>query len=199
MPEVSYPSMNTSNLDLIELLQAVAQKDRAAFERLYDETVQNIYGLAYRITQKPEMAEEIVNDVYLQVWQQADRFDSQRGSVIAWMTITCRSRALDALRRQKPDQQLQPLISEEQKSNDEQPLQDLISATQNHTLIHHFLQQLDQEQRQLLALAYFRDYSHQELADFTKMPLGTVKSKLRRTLNTLNQLISAYQPSGQVT
>ncbi len=198
MNDISEPNIDYQQIDLVELLQAVAQKNRTAFEQLYDETVQQIYNLAYRITQQSEMAEEVVNDVYLQIWQQAGRFDAKRGTVLAWMIITCRTRALDALRRQKPARQNRTLDSVEQQTDHTQPLQDLVSATENHDLIYNVLQQLDNEQRQLLALAFFRDYSHQELSEFTNIPLGTVKSKLRRTLSTLQQLINSYHPSGQV-
>lgn len=183
---------------LIEILQAVANKDKAAFELLYDRTVQSVYSLAYRITQNTLLAEEVVNDVYLQVWQQADRFDNQRGNVMAWMTVTCRSRALDALRRQHKTKQELPLDNEVLQVRDEQqPVQDLMCAIQDQQHIRQVLQQLDSEQQQLLALAYFKGYSHQELADFTNIPLGTVKSQLRRTMQTLKQLLSHQQLSTQ--
>ncbi|MCH9698892.1 MAG: sigma-70 family RNA polymerase sigma factor [Gammaproteobacteria bacterium] len=177
--------------NLIKLLQKVADKDRNAFELLYDQTVHKMYSLAFRISQSSELAEEVVNDVYLQVWQQADRFDASRGNVLAWMTMTCRSRALDALRRRKKSDPEHSGESTTHQTEDNQPyLQDILEALQNQLLIRSVLQQLDSEQRQLLALAYFKGYSHQELADFTNTPLGTIKSQLRRTLQTLKQLMT---------
>lgn len=183
--------VNAQQQNLIELLQNVADKDRNAFELLYDQTVQTMYSLAFRITQSSELAEEIVNDVYLQVWQQAGRFDATRGNVMAWMTVACRSRALDALRRRKKSDLEHNDESAGYQTEDNQPyLQDILEAMQNQHVIRSVLQQLDSEQRQLLALAYFRGYSHQELADFTDTPLGTIKSQIRRTLQTLKQLMA---------
>ncbi len=188
----------TQNDTLAGLLEAVVNKEKAAFEKLYDTTVQTMYGLALRITKSPEMAEDVVSDVYLQIWQQADRYSSERGNVLAWMTIVCRSRALDTLRRLKPvrnHEQIDNAIEsrsmpiDEAEQHTEMP-QDLLSAVESNSAIHHALQQLDDEQRQLLALAYFRGYSHHQLAEITGLALGTVKTRLRRTLITLKEMLS---------
>jgi RNA polymerase sigma-70 factor (ECF subfamily) len=192
-------SVPHSNDTLSVLLEAVVNKEKAAFEDLYDATVQHMYGLALRITRSPEMAEDVVSEVYLQIWQQADRYSSERGNVLAWMTIVCRSRALDALRRLKPvrsheqiddaiDARSMPIYQTEQHT--EMP-QDLLSAVESNSAIQHALQQLDDEQRQLLALAYFRGYSHHQLAEITGLALGTVKTRLRRTLITLKEMMLA--------
>ena len=84
---------------LAELLEAVARQDRAAFETFYDATTECVSSLVLRITQKTEIAEEVMGDVYLQVWRQADRFDPTRGNALAWLTTLCRSRALDTVRK----------------------------------------------------------------------------------------------------
>ncbi len=192
-------SVSNSNDTLSVLLEAIANKEKTAFEDLYDATIQTMYGLALRITRSPEIAEDVVSDVYLQIWQQADRYSSERGNVLAWMTIVCRSRALDALRRLKPvrnheqiddaiDSRSMPIYQTEQHT--EMP-QDLLSAVESNSAIQHALKQLDDEQRQLLALAYFRGYSHHQLAEITGLALGTVKTRLRRTLITLKEMMSA--------
>lgn len=177
---------------LAELLQAVAKKDRAAFDAFYNATTERVLNLVLRITRHIDIAEEVVGDVYLQVWRQADRFDPERGNALAWLTILCRSRALDTLRRNNaaPTSGAVPISEIPEPEATDFP-QDLLIATEQKSAVHAALDKLDPNQRQLLALAYFRGYSHSELAQFTGMPLGTVKTQLRRTISKLKEFVSA--------
>ena len=174
---------DASDRKLAELLRAVANKDRTAFEAFYNATTERALSLVLRITQQIEIAEEVVSDVYLQVWRQADRFDPSRGNAFAWLTIICRSRALDTLRKNNtsPTANAERISDINELESTEFP-QDLLLAVERSSAIHDALSKLEPHQRQLLALAYFRGYSHSELAQFTGMPLGTVKTQLRRTL-----------------
>ena len=177
-----------------ELLQAVANNDRAAFAAFYDATTERALSLVLRITQQIDIAEEVVSDVYLQVWRQADRFDPARGNALAWLTMLCRSRALDTLRKNNaaPTSSAIPLSEIPEPEAADFP-QDLLIAAEQHSAVHSALDKLEPDQRQLLALAYFRGYSHSELAEFTGMPLGTVKTQLRRTIIKLKELVSASE------
>lgn len=172
------------------LLQAVANKDRKAFEEFYDATTERVLSLVSRITRQIDIAEEVVSDVYLQVWRQADRFDPARGNALAWLTVLCRSRALDTLRKinATPTHGAAPISEIPEPEAAEFP-QDLLIAVEEHSAVHAALDMLEPNQRQLLALAYFRGYTHSELAQFTGMPLGTVKTQLRRTLNKLKEFM----------
>ena len=177
--------------DLATLIESVKAGDRRAFEVLYDATVRRIFSLALRITQQQELAEEVVSDVYLQVWQQADNYSPERGKVIAWLCILCRSRALDALRRnstlnRQATADLDPVT--EQKELHRPP--DLLSAIEQGSAIHAALGRLSEQQRQLVALAYFRGYTHSEIARFMEIPIGTVKSNLHRAMIKLKELMS---------
>ncbi len=175
---------------LSELLRAVANNDRTAFEAFYNATTERALSLVLRITQRIEIAEEVVSDVYLQVWHQADRFDPARGNAFAWLTVLCRSRALDTLRKNNamPTHGAAP-ISEIPEQQADDFSQDLLIAIEEHSAVHVAMQMLEPTQRQLLALAYFRGYTHSELAQFTGMPLGTVKTQLRRTLKKLKDFM----------
>ncbi len=177
-----------------ELLQAVAKKDRTAFEAFYNATTERVLSLVLRITQQIDIAEEVVGDVYLQVWRTADRFDPTRGNALAWLTILCRSRALDTLRKNNtaPTSGAIPFSKIPEQEAADFP-QDLLIAVEQKSVVHAALEKLEPNQRQLLALAYFRGYSHSELAQFTGMPLGTVKTQLRRTLSKLKELVSASE------
>ena len=183
-----------SESHLAELLHAVANKDRAAFEAFYDATTERALNLVSRITRNLDIAEEVVSDVYLQVWRQADRFDTARGNALAWLTVLCRSRALDTMRKVSaaPTSGAVPISEMPEAETTEFP-QDLLIAVEQHSAVHAALEKLEPNQRQLLALAYFRGYSHRELADFTGMPLGTVKTQLRRTLAKLKELVIAAE------
>lgn len=177
--------------DLPALMNAVKAKNRDAFSALYDATVNRVYGLALRITRQQELAEEVVSDVYLQVWQKADSYSAERGKVIAWLCVLCRSRALDALRRDSAGVR-QAMVSldsvAEQKDLREPP--DLLQSVEQGSSIHAALGELSEQQRQLVALAYFRGHTHTELATITGVPIGTVKSRLRRAIIKLKEIMS---------
>ena len=188
--------------DLVALLQAVQSKDRSAFEVLYDTTVHRIFSLAMRITRQPALAEEVVSDVYLQVWQQAASYSPERGKVIAWLCVLCRSRALDALRRAKTAIRQEEVGLDavpEQQDSREPP--DLLLAVEQGSAVHAALGKLTEQQRQLVALAYFKGYTHSELAAIMDMPIGTVKTNLSRTMSKLKKLMSGsidtYGGSGE--
>ncbi|MGI9302590.1 MAG: sigma-70 family RNA polymerase sigma factor [Gammaproteobacteria bacterium] len=177
----SHGFMQEQELKLAALLQSITQRDNEAFRQFYDDTVGRVYALALRITRKPQAAEEVVCDVYLQVWNQASRFDAQRGSALAWLMTLSRSRALDAIRRDPP----QALNIDDHEVAAEGGPQDLLQSVTERSALHAALKKLDENQRQLLALAYFKGYSHSELAQFTGLPLGTVKTLIRRGILAL--------------
>lgn len=177
---------------LVDLLRAVQNKDRSAFEGFYDATVQRVFGLALRITRRQELAEEVVSDVYLQVWQKAASYSSERGNVIAWLCVLCRSRALDALRRNNTAIQQAVVVQDSvpELTDNCEPV-DLLHAVEQGSAVHTALGKLTEQQRQLVGLAYFRGYTHSELAAMTDMPVGTVKTHLHRAMIRLKELMSA--------
>lgn len=168
------------------LVAAIARGDEAALGQLYETTLGKVYGYALRIVGKPEAAEEVVGEVYLQVWHQAGRYDATRGSVMAWLMMATRSRALDHLRRQdSADSHPDPAIFLESENDEGARPLDLLLAVEDRSRVAAALAELTPVQRQMIALAFFRDLSHQEIADTTGMPLGTVKSHIRRALEKL--------------
>lgn len=170
-------------------IQAVASQDKQAFEAIYRETVDRVLRLASRILGDEHAADDVASDTYLQVWRNAASFDPHRGSAIAWILTMARSRALDAMRRSAT------AISKTKELVDREPdtavpTHDLLDITGRETSLHIALLELDGMDRQLLALAYFRGYSHQQLADITGQPLGTVKTRIRRALTKLRELMA---------
>lgn len=194
MPGIAAPSAATTPTDpLLEQndvlraqLAAIANKDQAALGAFYDETISRVYGLALRITSRPDAAEEVASDVYLQVWRDAALYDTSRGRVLAWLLTICRSRAIDSLRRRD---QAEPLADPDELPSGDGAFatdpQDLLDGVQTHSALHAALELLTPLQRQLLALAFFRGLTHDEIARHSQLPLGSVKTHVRKALGIL--------------
>jgi RNA polymerase sigma-70 factor (ECF subfamily) len=171
-------------------LSGIAGRDEAELAALYDATAARLFTLALRIVGDRGDAEEVVSDVFVQVWEQAKRYDPARGKVMHWLYMICRSRALDHLRRRDDAETMaEPdTLRADAESGDLDPVQALMSIEQG-SAIHNALQNLNAAQRQLIALAFFQDMSHSDIAEQTGIPLGTVKSTLRRSLLTLREIM----------
>jgi RNA polymerase sigma-70 factor (ECF subfamily) len=181
-------------------IAAIAQGDERALGALYDATLGRVYGLALRITRNEQAAEEVAEDVYWQVWRQALRFDPVRGNAMSWLLTIARSRALDCLRRaDEADAHPEPETLVAAVAAHEGDPQDLLEATQRGQALHAALQTLDALPRQLLALAFFRGLTHEEIAQHTALPLGTVKSHIRRTLTALRGALTPAIAETEVT
>lgn len=180
---------------LAALMARVVERDERALARLYDETSSRVYGLALRICRQAAMAEEVVEEAYWQAWRQAPRFDPGRGEVMTWLLAIARSRAIDALRRDERFRH-EELAEDGAETGAEPALAalDLLDAMRGERRVHEALATLDARSRQLVALAFFRGLTHEEIATQAGMPLGTVKSLIRRALLQLRHLLAA-EPS----
>jgi RNA polymerase sigma-70 factor (ECF subfamily) len=177
---------------LQEWIARVVDSDQAALGLLYESMVGQVYGLALRITRQAQLAEEVVQDTFWQVWRQAPRFDPERGTAKTWVMTIARSRALDSLRRIEPNEcRLEPEALALVEACDDDITPNLLVAMQQGHQLHEALASLDSIPRQLVSLAFFRGLSHDEIAELTGLPLGTVKSHIRRALLTLQQILAA--------
>ena len=171
-------------------IEAVVDRDERALAALYDATSARVFGIVQRIVRRTALAEEVVEDTYFQVWRQAVRFDPQRGSAITWLLAMARSRAIDAVRREARFQH--DTLDDEHDTapaSAATPGDELLDAARHHAALHHALLQLGGQPRQLVSLAFFRGLSHEEIASQTCLPLGTVKSQIRRALIALRQIL----------
>lgn len=177
---------------LQQWIAAVVDQDQSALSSLYDALVGQVYGLALRITRQTQLAEEVVQDTFWQVWRQAPRFDAERGSAKAWVMTIARSRALDMLRSLDGGQcELEAeTLALVQAPDGDIPPNLLMAVEQGHSL-HTALAALEPLPRQLVALAFLRGLSHDEIAQCSGLPLGTVKTHIRRALLTLQQTLAA--------
>jgi RNA polymerase sigma-70 factor (ECF subfamily) len=176
------------------LIARILDGDQSALDQLYESLVGQVYGLALRILNLSPLAEEAVQDTFWQVWRQAPRFDADRGSVKTWVLTITRSRALDMLRRIEPNEvELDPETQDLIQATDHNSPQDLLSAIQQDHRLHKALVSLDPVPRQLVSLAFFRGLSHDEIAGHTGLPLGTVKSHIRKSLNQLRLILTSEE------
>ncbi|MFN3543954.1 MAG: RNA polymerase sigma factor [Thiobacillus sp.] len=181
---------DVNRIALAHLIQRMGQGDEAALARLYDITLPRMYALVLRITVRRELAEEVCVETYWQAWREAARYDVARGQPLAWLMVMARSRALDALRRQDraascPDPEI---LLEEVSSQDASPLE-RVMASERDSALARALTALTPVQRQMVGLAFYRDLSHQEISKQTGLPLGTVKSHLKRAQDTLRTIL----------
>lgn len=172
-------------------LERIVERDEAALGELYDATLSKLHGLALRIVRQREAAEEVVEDTFWQVWNSAQRFDPARGNAVTWMLTICRSRALDFLRRREaaeshPDPE--SLRGSELADHDD-PYR-LLEAFERQSAVREAVAELSAVQRQMVALAFFRGLTHQEIADASRMPLGTVKTHLHKACKKLMQRLT---------
>ena len=174
------------------LLSRLLQKDVSAFEQLYDRHSRLVYGLVLRILQQAPTSEEVVQDVFLQLWRNADQYDSSRGPFVPWLCTMARNRALDQLR----------LKSERQRRREDQPVelpQVVVAPDYEKALdekrraerVRALLASLTPQQKKAIELAYFEGLSHSEIAAALKEPLGTVKSWIRNGLLRLKEGLQA--------
>lgn len=192
--------LNQSDHDpLSAMLRRITGGDQKALAKLFDATLDQVYGLCLRLLRDPDDAEEVVGEVYQQVWEDAARFDPARGKVIAWLMTIARSRSLDLLRRQRRHRQgrVQPDEDDLAYMHDDQPsAAALIDLVQRGSRVHQALGALNEVQRRLVELAFMEDLTHQEIAERLDMPLGTVKSHLRRGLRILRRQLAPDDANG---
>ena len=172
-------------LDLDQLVAEMRAGRQHALETLYDATVGKVFAFALRLMRNPEDAEEVVCDTYAQAWATAAAFDPSRANALGWLLMICRSRALDRLRQLRADAGRTDLEAIGDLADEGPQPEELLSMLQEGTQVHRALAALSPERRQLISLAFLKGYSHQEIADRTGLPLGTVKSHVRRALSEM--------------
>jgi RNA polymerase sigma factor (sigma-70 family) len=178
-----------------KLIARIVDRDQEAFADLYRSMLGQVYHLAYRITRSEQLAEEATEDTFWQVWRQAPRFEPARGSVLTWVMTIARSRALDALRQLDPAQCRDDIESLADQAIHKDNPPDLLSAVEESNCLHAALAMLDPVPRQLVALSFFYNLSHEEIASYADLPLGTVKSHIRRSLILLRKTMAANAPT----
>ena len=179
--------------EISQLLARSGLGDRAAFGKLYARTSGQLFAVVLRIQRDRGQAEDLLQEVYVSVWKAAASFDAARSQPLTWLTHIARNRAIDSLRRARAQPRTESLTRDDDErpdpaealaSNAPGPL-DLLGLASDRRELNQCLERLSPPQRQSVALAFFDGLSHAEVAEHLREPLGTVKSWVRRALNTL--------------
>ena len=194
------------SVELAQLLSRAGLGDRAAFAKLYAQSSAHLFAVVLRINRDRAQAEDILQEVYVNVWRAAASFNAAQSQPLTWLTSIARNRAIDSLRRANTQPQLRSGHASDDEDSDVYdetaddgpgPLE-LLSRAAEARQLQHCMKDLSAPQRQSLALAYFDGLSHAEVADQMGQPLGTVKSWVRRALmllkGCLDQATAADQP-----
>lgn len=173
----------TSSLMLAQLLERVARRDPEAFAALYRVTVSKLYATALRILKRTEAVDDVLQDVYVRIWEKAENFDPSKGSPMGWMGAIARNRALDELRlnRLSLADVNNSLVEEEPISDEKEPLA-ILEQAEELARLSQCLARLDVERREMVLLAYRDGFSREELSERLGRPVGTIKTWLRRSL-----------------
>lgn len=181
---------------LIALLERIARQDQAALKNLYDACAGKLYGLALRVVTQRELAEDVLQEAFMSIWRNAPDFNAALSPPMAWMGLIVRSRALDLLRRRAAErmhlrEDIDDGLADTLDGEGPTP-QDTALASEQAWALNQCLARLERKQRELVNLAYMRDLSHSELASQLQLPLGTVKTWIRRGLEQLRLCMARY-------
>ncbi|GDX09097.1 RNA polymerase sigma factor [Verrucomicrobiota bacterium] len=176
----------------VELLRRVAQGDRRGFEELYDRFSGVLFSTASRVLNNQEAAEDVLQDVFVQIWEKAPLYDPARGKPLTWAITLTRNKAIDRLRatvrrnRLSEDMQRE---SQTQNQFDDRSSFDAASTGDTNKLVHEAMQKLSKDQREAIELAFFSSLTQPEIAERLNEPLGTVKARIRRGMMRLRDLL----------
>ena len=182
---VSSAETNAITSDL-RLVTAIRSADQSAMAVLYDRYSSIVYSVALRVLQDTGAAEDVLQDIFMQLWRKPGAFDASRGNMAAWLAVITRNRAIDALRRRRPENDISDvLVSVEH---------DLASEADRSRIMEKVrgaLQAMPAPQRSALEMAYFEGLTHSEIAGKTGEPLGTIKTRIRAGLLALRKVFAA--------
>jgi RNA polymerase sigma-70 factor, ECF subfamily len=178
----------------IQLIQQLARGDRRAFGRFYDYYASLVFTFALRLLRDRPAAEDLLQDVFLQVWREAPNYNSTRGTPEAWLITMTRSRGIDRLRSmRRRDRSFVPMEARSGKTHDA-VVESGAPAAEARITVNSALARLPESQRKVLELAYFDGLSQTEIAEQTNEPLGTIKTRMRAALQRLRELVGANAP-----
>jgi RNA polymerase sigma-70 factor, ECF subfamily len=176
------------------LLHRIARGDRGAMEELYDQYSALLFSIAVKVLRDTGEAEEVLQEVFVQVWQRPDRFNQQLGSATSWLACVTRNRAIDRIRARQNRQRLTETLQGEEQASPAFFAEnaDLALDPDAAVAVRKALQDLPVEQSQAIELTFFSGLTHQETADALGQPLGTIKARIRRGMLKLRDSLQPY-------
>jgi RNA polymerase sigma-70 factor (ECF subfamily) len=183
------PAVDVSPVTLDELLVLVARGDGLAFEALYDRVVGSVFGVIRRVLRDPAQSEEVAQEVLVEVWRTATRYDGDRGSASTWIHTMAHRRAVDRVRSAQAahDREERVAVRDHVPAYDE--VADKVEARLEQEQVRRCLQDLTDIQRESVTLAYYGGHTYREVAELLEVPLGTVKTRMRDGLIRLRDCL----------
>lgn len=177
-----------------QLLRRIAMQDSSALAEFYDQTASSLFSFAVRMLNDPHDAEEVIQDVFVQIWNKAPSFDPSAGIAFNWAMSIVRNRCIDRLRAR---QRRSRIMSETETGREaepaiEAPIADTFLAKDELEAVRSSLEALPKDQKQAIEMAFFNGLSHYEIAAALNEPLGTVKARIRRGMLKLRDGLEAY-------
>jgi RNA polymerase sigma-70 factor (ECF subfamily) len=191
----SVPASGTGSAaaDLAQLLRMSGRGDEDAFAQLYDATSARAYGLAVRVVRDPSQAEEVAQEAFLEIWRTASRFDAGKGSAVSWILTLVHRKAVDRVRSAEASNRRDTSYHQGSQSVEHDSTAEAAQASMEARRVRQAMESLTQVQREALELAYFKGYTHTEVAAMLDLPVGTAKTRIRDGLIRLRDTMGVGQ------
>lgn len=170
----------------VDLVAAMVRRDQSACSTLYDRYSRLVFSVALRVTNDRTAAEDIVHDLFLQLWRQPEKFDGARGNIAPWLAVMTRNRAIDWIRRQKDS-----VTPEDVELTSDCNTADEVERAEIVGKVRQILKEMPESQRDVLEMAFFSGLTHADIASKTGTPLGTIKSRIRAGLMMIRRAVQA--------
>ncbi|MEO8045320.1 MAG: sigma-70 family RNA polymerase sigma factor [Spartobacteria bacterium] len=183
---------STAQVEEIDLLRRIGQGDRESFAQFYDRFSRVLFSIAYRLLRNEQAAEDVLQEVFVQIWKKAPLYDPARGKPLTWAVTLTRHRAIDIIRSTERRSQLNEdvkLETEVHEKFDEHDSFTAVTSSERNDFVREAMQKLSSDQREAIELAFFGSLTQAEIAERLELPLGTVKARIRRGMMKLRGLI----------
>lgn len=182
--------------NLANLIAQVAQGDQSCFADLYDAVAPRVHGLARRVVRNPTLAEEVTQEVFLQVWREASRFDPDKGSALAWLLTITHRRAVDRVRSEQAQSDRLLRYESQQSATPYDSTVEQVTLRSEATRVRRALEVVGEPHRSTLELVYLDGLTHSEVAARTGVPLGTAKTRIRDGVRKVRKVMEGGEHDG---
>jgi RNA polymerase sigma-70 factor (ECF subfamily) len=190
-PDPADPESAPTSTDLSTQLKLVARGDAAAFEAVYDQVAASVFGIVIRVVKDPAQSEEVTQDVLLDVWRNAAKFDAGRGSATAWVMMLAHRRAVDRVRSVQKESERERRTASADIPYDE--VAEAVESSLERERVRRCLGSLTELQRESVTLAYYGGYTYGQVATLLSVPTGTVKTRMRDALIRLRDCLGVAE------
>jgi len=184
-------TLNPNTISDVDLLAEIASKDRAAFDMLYERYSQLVFNLGNKIVKDHDYAGEVLQSVFVQIWNKADTYNSKKGAVSTWIINITRNKSIDILRKTKK-QKLNVDLDLDNLESDSAYEFTLSERSERREIIMNAMESISPEQRKIIELIYFEGYTHKEASEILNIPLGTAKTRVHLGIAKLRDKLTPF-------